>query len=209
MTSSAPAISHRQPTLEQVCAEAQTCRRCELYKDATQTVFGEGPVGAGIFFVAEQPGDKEDIEGRPLIGPAGQVFDACLAEVGIKRERCYITNAVKHFRHIQRGKRRLHQRPSTSHIEACRWWLEQEIEQVSPHIIVALGAVAARAVFDKPVKIAAVRGRCLQHENRHVFVTIHPSYLLRLRGRSGYDRERAMFLKELGQVAEFGRASET
>ena len=209
MTIPAPATSYRSPDLEQVCAEARTCRRCELYKDATQTVFGEGPVGARIFFVAEQPGDKEDIGGRPLIGPAGQVFDACLAEVGIKRERCYMTNAVKHFRHIQRGKRRLHQRPSTSHIEACRWWLEQEIELVSPHIIVALGAVAARAVFGRPVKIAAARGHPMQHENRHVLVTIHPSYLLRLRGRSGFDRERTMFLKDLAQLAEFGRAAQT
>lgn len=209
MTIPAPATTHHPPDLEQVCAEARTCRRCELYKDATQTVFGEGPVGARIFFVAEQPGDKEDIGGRPLIGPAGQVFDACLAEVGIQRERCYVTNAVKHFRHIQRGKRRLHQRPSTSHIEACRWWLEQEIELVSPHIIVALGAVAARAVFGKPVKIAAARGRPMQHENRRIFVTIHPSYLLRLRGRSGFDRERAIFLKDLAEVAEFGRSSQT
>ncbi len=209
MTIPAPATTHHPPGLEQVCAEARTCRRCELYKDATQTVFGEGPVGARIFFVAEQPGDKEDIGGRPLIGPAGQVFDACLAEVGIQRERCYITNAVKHFRHTQRGKRRLHQRPSTSHIEACRWWLEQEIELVSPHIIVALGAVAARAVFGKPVKIAAARGRPMQHENRRIFVTIHPSYLLRLRGRSGFDRERAIFLKDLAEVAEFGRSSQT
>lgn len=209
MTIPAPATTHHPPDLEQVCAEARTCRRCELYKDATQTVFGEGPVGARIFFVAEQPGDKEDIGGRPLIGPAGQVFDACLAEVGIQRERCYITNAVKHFRHIQRGKRRLHQRPSTSHIEACRWWLEQEIELVSPHIIVAMGAVAARAVFGKPVKIAAARGRPMQHENRRIFVTIHPSYLLRLRGRSGFDRERAIFLKDLAEVAEFGRSSQT
>ncbi|MBQ0710366.1 MULTISPECIES: UdgX family uracil-DNA binding protein [unclassified Ochrobactrum] len=209
MTALAPAVPRRQPDLEQVCAQARTCRRCELYKDATQTVFGEGPIGARIFFVAEQPGDKEDIGGRPLIGPAGQVFDACLAEAGINRERCYITNAVKHFRHIERGKRRLHQRPSTSHIEACRWWLQQEIELVGPHIIVALGAVAARAIFGKPVKIAAVRGHILHHENRRIFVTIHPSYLLRLRGRSGFDRERSMFLQELAKVAEFGRAAET
>lgn len=127
-----PAITRRQHNLEQVCVEARTCRRCELYQNVTQTVFGEGPVGARIFFVDEQPGDTEDIGGRPLIGPAGRLFDTCLNEVGIKRERCYITNAVKHFRHTQRGRRRLHQRPSTSHIEACRWWLQREIELVAP-----------------------------------------------------------------------------
>ncbi|PWU72546.1 uracil-DNA glycosylase [Ochrobactrum sp. POC9] len=207
MTSSA--ITRRQHILQQVCTEAQTCQRCELYRNATQTVFGKGPIDARIFFVAEQPGDKEDIGDRPLIGPAGQLFDRCLSEVGIKRERCYITNAVKHFRHTQRGKRRIHQRPSTSHIEACRWWLQQEIELVEPHIIVALGAVAARSLFGKPMKIAAIRGIPLEFENHLILVTIHPSYLLRLRAQTGFDRERAMFLKELAKVAEFERAAET
>ncbi|MBC2887115.1 UdgX family uracil-DNA binding protein [Ochrobactrum sp. CM-21-5] len=195
--------TRRQHTLEQICAEARACQRCELYKNATQTVFGEGPVDARIFFVAEQPGDKEDLGGRPLIGPAGQLFDTCLNEVGISRERCYITNAVKHFRHTQRGKRRLHQRPSTSHIEACRWWLQREIELVAPRIIVALGAVAARSLFGKPVKIAETRGHSLKHEDHLIFVTIHPSYLLRLRAGTGFDRERLLFLKELTKVAQF------
>ncbi|MEL4374977.1 UdgX family uracil-DNA binding protein [Brucella cytisi] len=207
MTSSAIAC-HRH-ILKQVCAEARTCRRCELYRNATQTVFGEGPIDARIFFVAEQPGDKEDIEGRPLIGPAGQLFDTCLSEVGIKRERCYITNAVKHFRHTQRGKRRLHRRPSTSHIEACRWWLQREIDLVEPRIIVALGAVAARSLLGKPVKIAATRGRPLEFENHIILVTIHPSYLLRLRAETGFERERSMFLTELTKVAEFECGTET
>lgn len=204
-----PAITRRRHILEQVCAEARTCRRCELYQNATQTVFGEGPADARIFFVAEQPGDNEDIGGHPLIGPAGRLFDACLNEVGIKRERCYITNAVKHFRHTQRGKRRLHQRPSTSHIEACHWWLQREIELVEPRVIVALGAVAARSLFGKSVKIAAARGQTLRHEELNIFVTIHPSYLLHLRARSGFDRERTMFLDELAKVAEFERTAET
>jgi len=204
-----PAIIRRQQNLDQVCAEARTCRRCELYRNATQIVFGEGPIDARIFFVAEQPGDKEDIGGRPLIGPAGQLFDACLSEVGIKRERCYITNAVKHFRHTQRGKRRLHQRPSTGHIEACRWWLQREVELVEPRIIVALGAIAARSLFSKPVKIASARGMPLKFGNHLILVTIHPSYLLRLRAQTGFDRERAMFLKELTKVAEFEHAAKT
>lgn len=207
MTTSA--TRHLHPTLEQVCAEARTCQRCELYKDATHTVFGEGLVDARIFFVAEQPGDKEDLQGRPLIGPAGQMFDACLHEVGINREQCYVTNAVKHFRHIRRGKRRLHQRPSTSHIEACRWWLQQEIELVAPQIVVALGAVAARSLFRKPVTISAARGRPLQREGQIVFVTIHPSYLLRLRARSGFERERSLFLKELTTIAQYEHAGKT
>ncbi|PWL16636.1 uracil-DNA glycosylase [Falsochrobactrum shanghaiense] len=197
----------RQNKLEQLCAEAQSCRRCELYKHATQTVFGEGPIDAPIFFVAEQPGDKEDSAGRPLIGPAGKLFDSCLNEAHIDRAGCYITNAVKHFRHVQRGKRRLHQRPSTSHIEACRWWLRQEIELVRPKIIVALGAVAARSLFGKPVKIGQIRGRLQEYEDDFIFVTIHPSYLLRLRAQTGFDRERSLFLEELGKISQFAYAT--
>lgn len=182
-----------------------SCERCELYKNATQTVFGEGPINAPIFFVAEQPGNSEDLNGRPLIGPAGQIFDLCLAEAGIKRDICYITNAVKHFRYLKRGKRRLHQRPLAGHIEACRWWLQQEIALVQPKLFVALGAVAARSLLGRPIKIAEMRGRPLAYEDRFIFVTIHPSYLLRLRGRSGFDRERNKFLEELTSIEEFMR----
>lgn len=199
-----PATKITEATLASVRHEALSCRRCELYKNATQTVFGEGPVGAGIMFVAEQPGDKEDQGGRPLIGPAGQMFERCLAEVGLSRDRCYLTNAVKHFRHIQRGKKRLHQRPSTSHIEACRWWLEQEIELVHPQLIVALGATAVQSLSGKPVRIADMRGRLLVYgEHIQLLVTIHPSYLLRLRSRPDFEKERALFLKELAMAADF------
>ncbi len=195
----------RQATLAEVRAEAMHCRRCELYEHATQTVFGEGPVKADIFFVAEQPGDKEDIGGRPLIGPAGHMFDACLQEAGVERERCYVTNAVKHFRFLQRGKKRLHRRPLSSHIAACRWWLHQEIELVEPSLIVALGATAAQALLGRPVKIAETRGRLLSSGAHRYLVTIHPSYLLRLRDRADFEREKAQFLKDLAIVAGLGR----
>ena len=186
--------------------EARGCRRCELYKNATQTVFGEGPAGAGIMFVAEQPGDKEDRAGHPLIGPAGQLFERCLAEAGLQRDRCYLTNAVKHFRHSQRGKRRLHQRPSTSHIEACRWWLDQEIELVQPALIVALGATAAQSLLGKTVRISDIRGRLLAYgDHTQLLITIHPSYLLRLQNRPEFEKERAAFLKELAMAVDFAR----
>lgn len=199
-----PSEKITEASLASVRQEARGCRRCELYKNATQTVFGEGPVGARVVFVAEQPGDKEDQAGHPLIGPAGQMFERCLAEAGLQRDRCYITNAVKHFRHIQRGKRRLHQRPSTSHVQACRWWLDQEIELVQPELIVALGATAAQSLLGKTVRISDVRGRLLAYgDHTQLLITIHPSYLLRLRNRPEFEKERAVFLKELALAVDF------
>lgn len=206
---SAATLRRRDDALEEIREEAADCRRCELYKDATQTVFGEGPAEADLFFVAEQPGDKEDIAGRPLIGPAGRMFDACLAEAGIVRERCYITNAVKHFRHIQRGKKRLHRRPLTGHVEACRWWLRKEIELVDPRLIVALGATAGQALLGRPVKIGEARGKLLSADAHSLLVTIHPSYLLRLRSRPEFESERALFLKDLAVIAGFSQKRET
>src|SRR5215213_7649688 len=131
---------------EAILRDARDCTRCELYKYGTQTVFGEGPLDASILFVGEQPGDQEDLAGRPFVGPAGAVFDAALEQAGIDRSTVYVTNAVKHFKFIQRGKRRIHNRPDAGEITACRWWLEQELALIHPPVTVALGATAARAL---------------------------------------------------------------
>lgn len=130
-----------------VASEAAHCERCPLYRDATQVVFGEGPVGALIMLVGEQPGDQEDRVGRPFVGPAGHILDQALADVGLERGSAYVTNAVKHFKHEQRGKRRLHKRPNRDEVKACRWWLDQEFALVRPKLVVALGATAAHAIL--------------------------------------------------------------
>src|SRR5215212_6963070 len=134
---------------EALLKDARVCTRCELYKCGTQTVFGEGPLDAPILFVGEQPGDQEDIAGRPFVGPAGQLFDAALEKAGIDRSATYVTNAVKHFKFIQRGKRRIHNKPDVGEIEACRWWLDQERALIRPPLTVALGATAARSLIGK------------------------------------------------------------
>jgi DNA polymerase len=145
----------------------------------TRAVPGEGPVGAAIAFVGEQPGDQEDLQGRPFVGPAGQVFDRALAEAGIDRRATYVTNAVKHFKYVQRGKRRLHQRPTGGEVKHYRWWLKQELDFVGPRVVVALGATAVLALAGKPLPIGATRGPTT-FDNRQGYMTGHPSYLLRL-----------------------------
>ena len=135
--------------------EAADCTRCDLYKCATQTVFGEGPLDASILFVGEQPGDQEDLAGRPFVGPAGKLFGASLEKAGIDRKRVYVTNAVKHFKFQQRGKRRLHRKPDGGEIKACNWWLQHELELIHPPVTVALGATAARSLFGKVVTSAS------------------------------------------------------
>ena len=137
---------------------AEHCERCPLYKHATQTVFGEGPADAPVVFVGEQPGDQEDLQGKPFVGPAGQMFDRALAEAGIDRNRVYVTNAVKHFKFEPRGKRRIHKKPNNDEIEACRWWLDKELGFVMPRLTVALGATAARALTGRDVTISRTRG---------------------------------------------------
>ena len=167
--------------LEAVIAEAARCRRCPLYANATQTVFGEGAPRAHIMFVGEQPGDKEDVAGRPFVGPAGKLLDRALAEAGIQRRDTYVTNAVKHFKNELRGKRRIHKKPNASEVEQCRWWLEREIAIVKPALIVALGATAARTLLGREARVTRERGRVeTGAEGRPVFVTIHPSSLLRI-----------------------------
>src|SRR5438552_7527569 len=162
-------------------AQAAECRACPLWKNATQTVFGEGPQNAQIMLVGEQPGDKEDTVGRPFVGPAGNMLDRALAEAGIEREKVYVTNAVKHFKFVPRGKIRLHQKPSTPEIRACRPWYERELAAVQPDLVVAMGATAAQCVFGKITPINRNRGRLIMSaDGTRVLVTMHPSYLLRL-----------------------------
>jgi uracil-DNA glycosylase family protein len=163
-------------------ARARGCRACPLWEDATQTVFGEGAAGAQIMLVGEQPGDQEDQAGRPFVGPAGHVLDRALAFAQIPRSSIYTTNAVKHFKYRQRGKRRIHQRPSVGEMTACRPWLEAEIELISPHVLVALGATAAHALIGHATPIAASRGQLMEGALfSPVVVTAHPSSVLRER----------------------------
>jgi len=183
---------------EAIRAEARACTRCRLYKCATQTVFGEGPVDAPLMFVGEQPGDQEDLAGRPFVGPAGQLFDRALAEAGVDRARTYVTNAVKHFKFEQRGKRRIHAKPEGPEIEACRWWIEQERLLIRPPVTVALGVTAARSLFGKMVTISGARGRPHRLEDGgECWVTVHPSYLLRLPDETAKEREYARFVEDL------------
>jgi probable DNA metabolism protein len=178
--------------------EAMACTRCDLYKHATQTVFGEGPVDAPLMFVGEQPGDSEDLAGHPFIGPAGQKFDQALAEAGIDRSRAYVTNAVKHFKFEQRGKRRIHSKPGAGEIEACRWWVDQERAIIAPKVTVALGATAARSLFGKIMTIGKSRGRALElPDGGEAWITVHPSYLLRIIDRGEAAEEYARFVEDL------------
>jgi uracil-DNA glycosylase family protein len=182
---------------------AHECRGCELWQPATQVVFGSGGRSARIVLVGEQPGDQEDKQGEPFVGPAGRVLDQALADAGIDREAAYLTNAVKHFRFQQRGKRRIHQKPDLGHLVACHPWLDAELEAVDSRVVVAMGATAARAVLGRPVKIGEVRGRLLEEPTRPVLVTTHPSAVLRLRGRDGYDGAYASLVEDLRVVAPF------
>lgn len=185
-------------------AEAMHCTRCELYKCATQTVFGEGPLDARLVFVGEQPGDQEDLTGTPFVGPAGQLFDKALAEAGVPRERTYVTNAVKHFKFERRGKRRIHEKPNAGEITACRWWLQQELALIRPPLVVALGATAARSLFGKPVTISSLRGKAHKLEDgTEAWVTVHPSFLLRVRDDREVEYEK--FVEDLRRIGRRAR----
>ncbi len=178
--------------------EAASCTRCPLYAPATQTVFGEGPATARLMFVGEQPGDQEDLAGRPFVGPAGQVFDRALAEAGIDRTAVYVSNAVKHFKFEQRGKRRIHAKPGAGEIDACRWWIEQERAIVAPELTIALGATAARSLFGKTMIIGKSRGRSLDLPGGGTaWITVHPSYLLRIEDKALAAEEYACFVDDL------------
>jgi uracil-DNA glycosylase len=183
-------------------AEAE-CTRCALYKFATQVVPGEGRIGARLMLVGEQPGDKEDLAGKPFIGPAGRVLDDALKRAGIARTETFVTNAVKHFKHEMRGKRRLHKRPNAYEIERCRWWLENERAIVKPAAIVALGATAARSVLGRAVTITKMRGQMLSlADGTAAFVTIHPSWLLRIEDEADKRREYDHFVADLRLAAK-------
>jgi DNA polymerase len=185
--------------------DVQHCRNCPLWKNATQAVFGEGPLDAPLMFVGEQPGDKEDIAGKPFVGPAGRVLDRALTEAGITRDKAYITNAVKHFKFVPRGKIRLHQKPNSSEIAACHTWLEREREIVKPKLIVALGATAAQSIFGKVIPIGKNRGRIVELvTGTKAMVTIHPSYLLRM-DDADKAREFERFLEDLRLAAPYAR----
>ncbi|HEY5964769.1 MAG TPA: UdgX family uracil-DNA binding protein [Xanthobacteraceae bacterium] len=200
-----PVLPDETPTAASLAALAKlenACQRCPLYRNATQAVAGEGARGAAVMLVGEQPGDKEDLAGRPFVGPAGRLLDEALAEAGIARDAAFVTNAVKHFKHEMRGKRRLHQKPNAGEIERCRWWLEQERALVRPAVIVALGLTAARSVFGRPMPIGKSRGtKHMLEGGTPAFVTIHPSALLRIRERADKEREYRGFVGDLRQVA--------
>jgi uracil-DNA glycosylase len=183
-------------------AEA-ACTRCPLYRNATQVVPGEGPKHAPIMLVGEQPGDQEDRQGHPFVGPAGRMLDRAIVEAGIDRKEVFVTNAVKHFKFEQRGKRRLHKRPNAGEVDACRWWLDHERSIIKPRVIVAMGATAARGVLGRTVTIAAMRGEVIAGTgSSQVIVTIHPSYLLRLQDEASKEREYKGFVDDLRRGAQ-------
>ncbi|MDB5611933.1 MAG: uracil-DNA glycosylase [Bradyrhizobium sp.] len=195
-------------SLKTLREEAAGCRACHLWKNATQTVFGEGPQNAQIMLVGEQPGDKEDLAGKPFVGPAGQMLDRALEEAGIDRKKVYVTNAVKHFKFVPRGKIRLHQKPNTPEIKACRQWYERELKSIKPDLVVAMGATAAQSVFGKITPINKNRGRPIDLDDGiKALVTVHPSYLLRLPDADAKAREYERFVDDLRVAADLLRKS--
>ena len=195
---SVPGDSVVPASVEEVWPAVQACRRCDLWRNATQGVAGKGPATARLMFVGEQPGDQEDLAGEPFVGPAGQLFDRALAEAGVPRAETYVTNAVKHFKFEPRGKRRLHRKPDGGEIKACRWWLEHERKLVKPRLIVALGATAGQSVLGRPVSVMKERGAPVPLEDGSTaFLTVHPSYMLRLPEQADRDRAYGMFVEDL------------
>jgi uracil-DNA glycosylase family protein len=189
--------------LENVRLAAAECKACDLWKCGTQTVFGEGAETAELMLVGEQPGDKEDLAGRPFVGPAGRILDQALEEAGIDRTNVYVTNAVKHFKWEARGKRRLHKRPDAVEIAACRPWLDKEIELVRPRAVVCLGATAAQALLGRTFRVTKQRGELFPQEAGHVITaTVHPSSILRAPDAATRESELAAFTDDLRQVAK-------
>jgi uracil-DNA glycosylase len=199
--SAAPFLPERL-SLTSLRGAAQGCRGCHLWKVGTQTVFGEGRARSRLLLVGEQPGDKEDLAGRPFVGPAGRLLDESLDEAGIDRTGVYVTNAVKHFKWIARGKRRIHQKPNWSEIAACRPWLEAEIAVIKPDVLVCLGATAAQALLGRDVRVTRDRGRPLESALAPLaFATVHPSSILRAPDEESRQRERALFVDDLRVAA--------
>jgi DNA polymerase len=193
----------RRPSLTDLIEDSRDCRRCPLYRLATQTVFGEGPSRAPVMLVGEQPGDQEDLQGRPFVGPAGKILDRALADAGIDRRRVYVTNAVKHFKFEPRGRKRLHKKPNAGEIEACKRWLDQELELIKPKLTVALGATAARALTGRPIAVGTSRGRLVDlRDGLPGLVTIHPSFLLRMPDPELKAQEYRRFVLDLRLIAK-------
>jgi DNA polymerase len=188
--------------LPSLAAQVQACRRCPLWNGATQGVSGVGPTDARLMIVGEQPGDQEDLQGKPFVGPAGQLLTQAMQDAGLSRDAAYITNAVKHFKYEVRGKRRIHKNPSVSEIRACHVWLERELELVQPALILCLGGTAARALYGRPVKIGVVRGQVqTRTDGRKIFVTAHPSYILRMQRHEKKSQAYPDLVRDLKQVA--------
>ena len=184
--------------LKAVATEARACTRCPLYRNATQTVFGEGPAKASIMMVGEQPGDQEDLAGHPFVGPAGKLLDRAMAEAGLDRKKVYLTNAVKHFKNEPRGKKRLHKKPNRYEVEVCRVWLRQEISLVKPQLILALGVTAAVALAGRPVVLSRERGRVIElADGQRGMVTTHPSSILRMPDQKARHAAFAALVKDL------------
>jgi DNA polymerase len=189
--------------LRNVARDARGCQRCPLYKMGTQTVFGTGPSDARVMLVGEQPGDVEDRRGLPFVGPAGRLLDQAIETAGLNRDRMYVTNAVKHFKHVERGKRRLHQKPNVSEIDRCKWWLDLELEIIAPKLTVALGATAVRSLTGRPGKIEQMRSHIREtSDGRPLLVTVHPSAILRLREDDMRMREMRRFVADLEMIAD-------
>jgi uracil-DNA glycosylase family protein len=190
-------------SLRSVAQAAKECRGCDLWSRATQTVFGEGPRTAKVLFVGEQPGDKEDLAGHPFVGPAGRLLDAALIEAGIDRKRVYVTNAVKHFKWRASGKRRLHMRPNSTEVAACRLWLELEIRLIKPAVVVALGATAAQALVGPAFRVTRERGKVVSSPlASRVVATVHPSSILRAPDDESRRAEMRAFVRDLRAVAK-------
>src|SRR5690348_6547065 len=190
-------------TLASLRKEAAACTRCALYRHATQTVFGEGPADAELVFVGEQPGDQEDVAGKPFVGPAGKVLDRALEDAGIERTKVYITNAVKHFKFAPRGKRRIHSKPNAAEIKICHQWIARELSAIEPDVVVAMGATAAQSLMGKGMPIGKNRGRELTWaDGRHGIITVHPSYLLRIPDAESQAREYKAFVRDLKLAAK-------
>ena len=195
----AAALLPERPTLEKLRTAAAGCRACPLWETGTQTVFGEGGTNADVVFVGEQPGDQEDLTGRPFVGPAGQLLDRALEETGIDRTKVYVTNVVKHFKWQARGKRRIHQKPNWNEIAACRPWLDAELAVLEPRVLVCLGATAAQALLGRGFRVSKQRGEPVESPlAEHVLATVHPSSILRADDR---EQEYAEFVRDLGKVA--------
>jgi uracil-DNA glycosylase len=199
----AAALISNPADLDALREAAAGCTACPLYRNATQTVFGEGPKRAQILLVGEQPGDSEDLAGHPFVGPAGRMLDRCIKEAGIERSQTYVTNTVKHFKWVPRGTRRIHSKPNSMEIAACFPWLEAELAAVKPKIVVALGATAAQALFGKAFRVTRDRGRPVPSRwAPYALATVHPSSLLRVPDEETRHREIARFIEDLKKAAE-------